>query len=537
MRNTSIMAVSTRNPRRRLTVGKTCTFQGTPTHVLNIGAAGTGVFPAAAPSTLVKGRGPVLSHPTIMPIFWGAEWVSPSPPIAPATLLDGMKAIIYGPYLDGLIQYGLTGKPTLLGPRYVSSSEPTTVSSVAGWQSEGISLLTRMIEDDQIAEPDEDWSRFSVIFLPSTVVYPPGTTGRPIFGFHSSFQWVDYDFLDLDDDPVRFAVIGTAPFGSAANPVISGLDMATYSFSHELVEAMTDPDGANGWRQSPGTGSATVDEIADSPCNQIGRLNGVAVASYWSNADNACIIPSLSRTAYFELTDTHVDSETNGPDVSFYVDRECGRDHHWAGEYSFHIVQRHLTLTFTGKPKNWVDPTGDWTVAGASVPIGPPKRVSVNLPVSFPNHPSATATTRLVTITATATNTTLKLVNDPVDGVYSVPVVYSVTETFNDGAPQSHKETWNLDVDIQGQALIFSQDYVDALAQCWREQLAAIGHGMNGVREIYDQFAELLRNHRGPPIDEHVVSPIVQAAGQRYRDLRDLATHLRRATGLTRVRG
>lgn len=521
MRGPSVINTSQQRRARRLLLGQTRTFQASPVNIQEIGAAGSGVFPPASATTLVNGGGPALPRPNIMPIFWGAEWASPSPPIAPATILERMQTIIDGPYLDGLIQYGFTGKPNLLGPRYVTGSEPAAVSSVAGWQNEGMNLLNGMIDDDQLAEPDEDWSRFSVIFMPSTAAYPTDATGTT-FGFHTSFQWVDYDLFDVDDDPYRYAVIGTRPFGA-----ISGLDMTTYSFSHELVEAMTDPDGTSGWRQSPGSGSATADEIADSPCNQIGRLNGVAVSSYWSNNDNACIIPNLLRTAYFELTDTHLDSETNGPETTFHVDRTCGRDHPWAGFYTYHIAQRSLTLTFTGKPRNWLDPEGSWTVAGVAVPNGTPTVVRTTLPVTFPNHPDDTAGTRSVTLTANATSTTLTLTNDPADGVYTVPVVYAVTEKFNDGAAQSHKQTWSTDFDIEGQALVYAQDYIDALAQCYRNQLGSVGHDMRGVREIYQEFASLLRNHRGPPIDETLVGSIIEAAGLRYREVRDLATRLR----------
>ncbi|MHA6204865.1 hypothetical protein ACXU4B_10605 [Dyella soli] len=508
--------------RGRLMLGTVKPFTGSPTHMLDIGASGTGVFAPAAPTTLVPGGGPVLQRPTIMPIFWGAEWTSPSPPIAPATLLDRLKTIIDGSYLDGLVQYGFTGKPTLLGPRYVTNTEPAASTTVAGWSTEGVNLLRGLIDAEQIAEPDEDWSRLTVIFLPSTVAYPSDSTGTT-FGFHSSFQWVDYDLLDVDDDPVRFAMIGTAPFGA-----IPGIDMATYSFSHELVEAMTDPDGASGWRQSPGTGSASADEIADSPCNQIGRLDGTAVASYWSDADNACIIPSLTRTAFFEVSDRHLDAEVDGPEQSFHVERDCGRNHHWSGDYTYHIAQRHLTVTLQGKPRNWINPTGDWIVAGQKITTAA-QPVSVNLPVSFPGYPDAVTANRLVTLTATATNDTLVLVNDPADGSYSVPVVFEVTETFNDGNAQAHKETWTLDVDIDGQEIVYSQAYIDALSRCMQQQLSTMTRDMKGLREVYAEFAELLRTHRGPPIDQDPIAGLARAAERGLRELRDLAKDVRRS--------
>jgi hypothetical protein len=519
----------------RLQLQQPPSLKGSPTRVLDIEASGTGVFAPPSPVTLVRGPGPVLPRPSIMPIFWGAEWVSPSPPIAPAVLLDCLKAIVDGPYLDGLAQYGFSGKPTILGPRFVSNSEPAAVASVAQWNGEAVNLLDGMIDADQLAEPDEDWSRLTVIFLPSTAAYPTGSTGTT-FGFHSSFQWVDYDLFDLDDDPVRFAVIGTAPYGA-----ISGLDMATYSLSHELVESMTDPDGKNGWRQTPGTGSATADEIADSPCDQIGRLNGVAVASYWSNADNACIIPQLARTAYVEPQVDHLDLPEDGPEQSFHVERDCSREHHWSGDSTYHITRRHLTITLQGKPRNWLNPTGSWSVGGVAIAPGAPRVVQVNLAVRLPQYPEDLSANRLVTLTATATNDRLTLVNDPADGNYSVPVVYAVTETFNDGNAQAHQETWSLDVDVEGQEIVYSPDYLDALGRCLREQLAGFTRTMKGLREVFAEFAELVANHRGPPVNEGVVESIVRSTAERLRGVRDFAAALqqlqRKLQGALKDRG
>ena len=72
-------------------------------------------------------------------------------------------------------------------------------------------------------------------------------------------------------------------------------------FSHELVEALTDPEG-DGIQVNPRNGSAW-NEVAD-VCFSTGILNGVTVQSYWSQQDRACIIP-VEEKLEMEITCIH----------------------------------------------------------------------------------------------------------------------------------------------------------------------------------------------------------------------------------------
>lgn len=505
------------------------TFYGTREHVMDIGEAGILFPPSGSGISFKRGPGPLLPQPNIMPIFWGAEWVSASPPIAPATLLASLETIIDGPYLDALAQYGAGGKPTLLAPRYISGSEPGTgAPNSAYWASMGRYLLDNLIDEGSLAEPDEDWSRFTVIFMPSTFAYPPDAQGRTVYGFHASFQWQDYDLFDVDNDPVRYAMVGTAPQNG-----VSGLDMATSTFSHELVEAITDPDGKGGWRRSPSSGTPSSDELADAPCSQIARLNGVAVSSYWSMGDNACIIPGVIRQAYLRPAQELLNSERDGPAAQFYVERDCGREHHWSGAYTYHLALREVTVILQAHITNWVSPTIAWRVAGQPVATGVPVTLTPTIPVSFPAHPNSVTTMRTVTLTATATGTTLTLVNDPSDGSYSVPILFTVSELFNDGSGKDSR-SWNVDVDIDGQQLVYSQGYVEALSQCLGARVKSLRSDMKGVREVYAELAEFLLKHRGPPVAEGIVDPLLEAALDHVRDLRVLAKDLGQVPRLVR---
>jgi hypothetical protein len=69
------------------------------------------------------------------------------------------------------------------------------------------------------------------------------------------------------------------------------LSSVTTIFSHELVESVTDPEGT-AVTGVPGTCSQSGwCEIGDI-CNTTGTVNGVVVQSYWSDEDQACVIPT-----------------------------------------------------------------------------------------------------------------------------------------------------------------------------------------------------------------------------------------------------
>ena len=98
---------------------------------------------------------------------------------------------------------------------------------------------------------------------------------------------------------------------------MTGHNCVTKVFSHELVEACTNPDVDTSndsilvqGKNADGT-AVTNDEIGDTCNNEFATvdMNGVScsVQSYWSKADNACILP-LGRTSFW------VDKDTFGHD-------------------------------------------------------------------------------------------------------------------------------------------------------------------------------------------------------------------------------
>ena len=78
----------------------------------------------------------------------------------------------------------------------------------------------------------------------------------------------------------------------------NGLDDFSEVFSHELVEAATDPEGT-GWTSTTacGTGHGGWCEIGDVCQGSTARVHGVLVQRYFSNRDNQCVVPDDPKVA------------------------------------------------------------------------------------------------------------------------------------------------------------------------------------------------------------------------------------------------
>jgi hypothetical protein len=216
-------------------------------------------------------------------------------------------------------------------------------------------------------------------------------------------------------------------------------------------------------------------------------------------------------------------STAKGAEQNFHVDTFCGGAHHWVGDYTYHLESQTVSITCVGKPRNWINPSGQWKVAGQAVNPGPAQPIKADLQVSFPGYPSSTEAPRKVTITATATNDTLVLRNDPADGNYSVSVEYQVTEALNASDPP---QSWKIDVDIEGQGLVYSDAYIKALQACWQQRIRGLTSDVKGVDEMLAELADLIKNHRGPPINEKVLTSLARQARDNSVDLRRFSRDL-----------
>src|SRR5215831_289422 len=228
---------------------------------------------APATTTVSDGGGKKLRNTAVNLIFWGDAWSSnPAPNPSLAQVVSDAANILAGPYQTRVSQYGATAAH--LGSVFVSvpgNNPPTNFST-----GDVANLITSAIEGGALPEPDEE----STDFL-HCVFMPPGTNPPPnLGGLHTYASYSDYDFpfdIDINDrSHMAWVAFGARSFVSSV-------------FSHELVEALSDPEG-DGIQVNP-TNPTNWNEIGD-VCATTGLVNGVTVQSYWSQIDRACVIPA-----------------------------------------------------------------------------------------------------------------------------------------------------------------------------------------------------------------------------------------------------
>jgi hypothetical protein len=208
-------------------------------------------------------NGTILYTAQLRLVFWGREWASGTAPVTMGAVVGAVQSIVTGPYLDALKQYGVSHARIDRIIDLSSEDPPNPYSS-----GDGEGRVGRLIDDGKVPEPDEDIDpALYVIFLPSSVAGADLGLPTGVQGHHGQLINIDWDDFRYDGVPV----------GWVGNN--GSLDSITENFSHELVEALTDPDGS-GWQIEPRS-RFDWNEIAD-VCSSTYLLDGVSVSSYWS---------------------------------------------------------------------------------------------------------------------------------------------------------------------------------------------------------------------------------------------------------------
>ncbi|MFZ0066371.1 MAG: DUF3892 domain-containing protein [Pseudolabrys sp.] len=230
-------------------------------------------------SVVDNGGGLVLTDVPLRLIFWGREWGQAIPPVPSADVIADVEKILAGPYLDAARQYGITNAYVDSIVTRDSDDPPNPFNN-----KDAGNLVAGLIDDGTFPEPDDDYrAALYVVFLPQQVGLPGAQQvlqlPPDLGGLHSFSSYVDYDPpIDFDDDRFYWAWV----FNDGNRADISSL------FSHELVEALTDPSGDT--IQIKPRDPTNWNEVGD-VCRSTWVLNGVTVQSYWSKIDNACVVP------------------------------------------------------------------------------------------------------------------------------------------------------------------------------------------------------------------------------------------------------
>ena len=248
--------------------------------------------------------GLVLTNVEVIAVFWGKYWsgTTPAPSPAPDTYYQAFTGIVTGPYMTGLRQYRGVGPGTMLGKFINDSSDPKNGYG----DSDVVDMLTKFLDaNPSVPRPDSGHQRFYA------VVTPPGLNDNEALGKHVNFTYKG----------VKAYYCWINSIGGLTDTSSDGV---VNTFSHELAEACTDPDGNSvlvDGKKSDGS-SISNDEIGDTCNNEfaIVEMNGVHVnvQCYWSEADQACILP-LGSLSFL------IDKNTFGKDeVQEALDKNYG---------------------------------------------------------------------------------------------------------------------------------------------------------------------------------------------------------------------
>ena len=242
-------------------------------------AAGASLTAAAAPepgaARFVDHGGPVLHAVQLHLIYWGRAWTH-TPPASPTPdqITTALQTVLDSSYLSGLAQYRGIGRGSVRGSTVITTSDPSP-----GFTDDDISaFLDGQIDAGTVPGPDDGNQTLYAVIIPAGV----HSGGGNLDGAHS---------YDTRHDR-RIHLLWTADSGDLAR--------ATRITSHELVEAVTDPEGS---AVSGTEGTCHEDgwcEIAD-VCSWAAVLDGVTVLSYWSNLAQACVVPGWTLPAAYRV--------------------------------------------------------------------------------------------------------------------------------------------------------------------------------------------------------------------------------------------
>ena len=256
--------------------------------------------------------------------------------------------------MGGLRQYRGVGHGTLI---YSEINDSTAYPPKDGYtDADVVTMLNDRLDNTSMPAPIAGHNRFYAVIVPTGIrnkLGIPDNQGNFLAGQHQSFTYKGI----------------TGYYAWVDNPgSLTGHNCVTKVFSHELVEACTNPnvDTSNNGILVDGIktdgSSVTNDEIGDTCNNKFGTadMDGVqcSVQFYWSKADKQCILPLGTATFW-------VDKNTFGKDeVQDVINTSAGK---W--EKAFWIVVEGFSKnTFDSLHVTIPTPTGPFSnLVGVSI--------------------------------------------------------------------------------------------------------------------------------------------------------------------------
>jgi Ca2+-binding RTX toxin-like protein len=232
--------------------------------------------------TVTDGGGPVIQDAPIFLIYWGRQWGSPTTSPSRAAI-DAATASLFSsagsPYQGHLRQYdSVLGRAHFVRSVWDNSPVPNGFS-----EDTLVDVVQHAYNHLGLPDPDDlDPSPVEPLYL---VVTPPGINSDDAGagGYHN---WGDFHDEWFDWDRVYYGWIGNT----------GTLDSVTTVLSHEVIEAITDPEVPSGITATTGGDGELSDGEGQ---NYAFRLNGVLAQSYWSAAAGAYAVPTGQRQNFW----------------------------------------------------------------------------------------------------------------------------------------------------------------------------------------------------------------------------------------------
>jgi hypothetical protein len=228
-------------------------------------------------------------------IFWGSYWRTSAGQNYANLIESSIDPIFHSSrYLDNLFQYGI-GHRASVDPRpgtmhfAFNYSEPQSGFSTLDTYNAALNAVQQGLPVDSNA-----------IYF---VITPPGTTSGEV--------------VVKDDGTVvpvaayhTYSTVHSVPFTIGWIGTDSTVDYVTRLLSHEVVEAMTDPN-LDAWHVSPA--NPPENEIADNEAEAYSyRVNGYLVQAYWSQNDTAFRVDDGTSQFFYVNKDPNVFEDGKG---------------------------------------------------------------------------------------------------------------------------------------------------------------------------------------------------------------------------------
>lgn len=401
-----------------------------------------------------SGPGAVVQNGTLELIFWGTAWEGPISP-SMDQVIAAAESILASPYLSELAQYGFQSM-TLRGGLLVANDPPSPTYS----SDDVKNLISNLV--DQGALPEVDEVKGGLLYV---VFAPPGTRYADSSASGAHTDDYDYDFPgDLD-----WLALGWVNYSTYLNQITS-------TFSHELVEMITDPlpNQDPAWHMNRDINLGN--ELGDACNNSYATVDGILVQAYWSERQKACIIP---RHAYWAagISQQRLELTMNETDTGTALIKGTGGDCR-GGTYTWWRKDIFWQHALTAVASDYTEPIYSWTVAGQVLPDQSNATIQFSVNQLFPEPDPQVGIVRpgQAGVQYTTNGKSLILSNDPNNGIFDFPVSVEVTEA-NPLPGVDSSSTASTSVSFTGQVIEYDQAY-------YRDRNRCIQHLVNRVSRV-----------------------------------------------------